>query len=118
MDSEKTILYVDDEEINLILFEEIFNGRFTVFTANSGREGLEFLRTHRDVLFVISDFRMPGWNGIDFIKKAKDEFPDKNYYILSGNEMTPEISDALSKSVIKKFFRKPVMQNEIEKALA
>ena len=39
------LLYVDDEEVNLFLFEKIFEKDFKVVTASSGLEGLEKLQT-------------------------------------------------------------------------
>ena len=38
-----TILYVDDEEVNLMVFELNFNNLYKVYTANSGRIGLDIL---------------------------------------------------------------------------
>ena len=67
-----TILYVDDEEINLFIFEQTFQDDYKVFTANSGEEGLKQLDNHAEsILVVISDMRMPNMNGVEFITQAK-----------------------------------------------
>ena len=67
-----TILYVDDEDVNLFLFEKTFESYYTVITAKSGDEGLKKIEEHqKDIAVVISDMRMPGMNGIEFIEIAR-----------------------------------------------
>ena len=71
------ILYVDDEFINLEIFEINFSEKYEVFTALDAKSGLEVLAKESGIVVVISDMRMPEMNGIDFIKIAKSQFPDK-----------------------------------------
>ncbi len=67
-----TILYVDDEQTNLVLFEYSFKDLYNVITANSGEEGLLKLKDYKDdIIVVISDMRMPKMNGIEFIIEAR-----------------------------------------------
>ena len=49
-----SILYVDDEESNLRIFKSSFRRHYTIFTAISGKEGLEVLSTN-DIQLVISE---------------------------------------------------------------
>jgi two-component system response regulator (stage 0 sporulation protein F) len=116
--SEKTVvLYVDDEPINLMLFELNFAKTYTVIKAESGYEGLEKLANYPDIKIVVSDMKMPGMNGIEFIRKAKNNFQSINYFILTGFEITEEIADALNEKLINKYFRKPFNMKEIEDAI-
>ena len=84
MSSKITVLYIDDEPINLMLFEEIFSQNYEIITAGSGSEGLKILQSNPLIKVVISDMKMPVMNGIDFNSKAKTEFPDIVYFILTG----------------------------------
>jgi len=111
------LLYVDDEPINIMIFEANFKRKFQVFTAKSGIEGLEKLNTNPGITIVISDMKMPEMNGLQFIAQAKDDFPDIQYFILSGYEITEEIMDALNNKLINKYFRKPFNMKEIERTL-
>ncbi len=113
MDTKAKILYVDDEPINLTLFEINFSDKYTVCTALDGFKGLELLDSEKDIFLIISDMKMPGMNGIEFIKKAKEKYPSKKYYILTGFEITEEIQEALNTKLILKYFRKPFDINEI-----
>ena len=117
MDEKITILYVDDESVNLKLFEINFKKKFNVLTAESGAEGLEQLKVNPHTIVVISDMKMPGMNGIDFIRLAKKDFPNIFYFILTGFDITEEIADALNERLIHKYFRKPFNMKEIEDSI-
>ncbi|MDA3866405.1 MAG: response regulator [Salinivirgaceae bacterium] len=112
MSNQYKILYVDDEEINLELFAINFNDSYEVLTAHDGYGGLEVLDSNIDVSIVISDMKMPAMNGIEFIKKARQKYPNKKYYILTGFDITNDIEEALSNGLILEYFCKPF---EIEK---
>ena len=117
--SEKTkILYVDDESINLQLFEINFRKKYQVVTALDGIKGLEILEANPEILIVVSDMRMPKMNGIEFIKRAKEKYPDKRFFILTGFEITEEIQSALQSGLILRYFKKPFNIKEIDLALA
>jgi len=112
-----TILYVDDEPINLMLFKVILGKKFNVITASSGSEGLKIMIENKYIAGVVSDMRMPGMNGIEFIRLAKNIFPDIFYFILTGYDITPEISNALKEKLINKYFQKPFNDLEMETAI-
>lgn len=112
-----SLLYVDDEPINLKLFELNVQCTFNVITALSGFEGLEILKNNPDIPIVISDMRMPRMDGLEFIAKAKEQFPNIIFYILTGYEINEEISEALNDKLINKYFRKPLDYKEIEKSI-
>ena len=114
MNEKKTLLYVDDEPINLKLFIINFRNKYHVLTAGSGFEGLTLLRSAPETRIVISDMKMPGMNGVEFIRKAKKDFPNMAYFILTGFDITEEIADALNEGIIYKYFRKPFNLKEIE----
>jgi two-component system response regulator (stage 0 sporulation protein F) len=116
--NEKTkLLYVDDEPINLKLFAINFRNNYNVLTAGSGFEGLTILQSNRDTKIVISDMKMPGMNGIEFIRIAKKDFPDIPFFILTGFDISEEIAKALQEGLIFKYFRKPFNINEIERSI-
>jgi response regulator RpfG family c-di-GMP phosphodiesterase len=109
-----SVLYVDDETINLELFQLNLENRYHVLLAANGMEGLSILQNEKDVQVVISDMKMPKMNGIEFISKAKVSHPSIKYYILTGYDVTNEIQEALDKGLILKCFRKPFNMNDID----
>ena len=116
--SKPTILFIDDEPTNVMLFNINFRKYYTVITAESGVEGLEMLRKHPEIQVVLSDMKMPGMTGIDFIIEAKKEFPDVLYYIVSGYDLINEIAEAIHTNLIEDYFCKPFNIPEISKTLA
>lgn len=118
MESGITILYVDDEPVNLMLFEQLFKRNHKVHTAGSGFKGLEVLHSNPEIEVTISDMKMPGMNGIEFISQAKKSFPEKLFYILTGYEITPEIQSAIETGLISKYFQKPFNMKEIERTIS
>ena len=97
-----TVLYVDDEPINLELFKLSFRNQFNVITARSGMEGLEILKTIQGVDAVISDMKMPQLSGLEFIKQANRKYNSIVYFILSGYYISDEIEKEMENGVIKK----------------
>lgn len=112
-----TVLYVDDEPINLMLFKANFKNKFNVITAESGQQGLDQLKSNSDTNVVITDMKMPGMTGIEFIRIAKLVYPNISFYILTGFDITDEISQAIEEQLINKYFRKPFNIKEIEQAI-
>ncbi len=108
------ILYVDDEIINIDLFKLSFRGKYDIITAMSGDEGIQILKKDKDINLVISDMRMPGMNGLEFIEKAKKIYKDIPYIILSGYSKSPEISRAIDNHSITNYFTKPFNKSLLE----
>lgn len=112
METKPKVLYVDDEKINLLLFKVNFEDQYEVFTAVDGFNGLSILDENPEIVIVFSDMKMPGMNGLEFINGAKEKYPNKKYYILTGFDITDEIKEAIESGLIIEYFRKPF---EVEK---
>jgi two-component system, response regulator, stage 0 sporulation protein F len=108
-----SVLYVDDEPINLMLFKTMIKSKLEVKTAESAIEGLKILEECPETKVVISDMKMPYMNGIEFITKAKKTYPSIIFFILTGYEITTEIENGLQKGLIKKYFQKPFKMQDI-----
>lgn len=113
-----TVLYVDDEEINLYIFKNSFSHKYSVITASSGEEGLAKLSDHQnDIIVVISDMRMPQMNGVEFITEARKIHDHIFYFILTGFEYSNEIKSAIENKIVQKFFTKPFDIEEISQTI-
>ena len=109
----ETILYVDDDIINLQLFEINLKRKFYILTAIGGAKALEMMSSNPDIKAVISDMNMPEMNGLEFISEAQQRHPDIPCFILTGYEITEDIEHALKNGMIKKYFQKPYDLNEL-----
>lgn len=104
---ERTLLLVDDEE-NIIasLVRLLRRDGYTILRANSGQGGLDLLAQHK-VGVIISDQRMPGMNGAEFLSKVKELYPDTVRIMLSGYTELNSVTDAINRGAIYKFLTKP-----------
>jgi signal transduction histidine kinase len=120
--SKKTssILYVDDEESNLRIFKSSFRRHYTIFTAVSGKEGLEVLENN-DIQLVISDQKMPEMTGVEFLERVAENYPNTVRIILTAYSDTEDIMRAINKCGIFRYLVKPWNKDEmlltIDKAL-
>jgi len=117
MQSEKlNILYVDDEEQNLVSFKAAFRRYHHVYTANSGRAGLEILRQH-PIHLIVTDQRMPEMTGIQFLEKVIHLYPDTIRMILTGFSDVEVIISAINTGRVFRYITKPWDQNELRMTL-
>ncbi|MBN2480412.1 MAG: response regulator [Bacteroidales bacterium] len=107
-----SILYVDDEEHNLISFRATFRLHYKIHTAISGAEGLDVLRNN-PVDLIITDQRMPDMTGIQFLEKTIPEFPNVMRMILTGFSDIGVIIDAINTGGVFRYITKPWDENEL-----
>ncbi len=112
MEASKTILYIDDEPLNRELFAINFGFYHNVISAESGAHGLELLQQY-EIDIVISDFKMPGMDGVQFCRAAHAQNPEPKYFILSGFDVNYEVQKAISEKIIQKHFTKPMAVKDI-----
>ena len=109
MNSKIKILYVDDEKLNLRIFESYFTDEYEIFTALNGYRGLEILNENPGIIAVFSDMQMPDMEGVEFIRTAKEKHPEKKYSLVTGYSCTsPIIQEAIETKLISTFIRKPL----------
>lgn len=110
--SEFNILYVDDEDQNLVSFKASFRREYNIFTARSGEEGLALLGLH-NMHLVISDQRMPNMTGVQFLEKVRNEFPDSVRIILTGFSDVSAIIEAINNGQVYRYITKPWDETEL-----
>jgi len=114
------VLFVDDEESNLMVWETAFSGRFPVLVATSAEQALAFLRTH-EVGVVLADQRMPQTTGIELLEKVRNESPDTIRVLITAYSDLNAAVDAINRGHVRRYLRKPCalgeLRAEIEDAL-
>jgi diguanylate cyclase (GGDEF)-like protein len=101
------LLLVDDEEdIGAALERLLRHDGYTILHASSGKQGLEVLANHK-VGVVISDQRMPGMSGVEFLTQVKELYPQTIRIVLSGYADLDSVTAAINQGAIYKFFTKP-----------
>jgi signal transduction histidine kinase len=113
---EYPILYVDDEPDNLRIFELTFRREFTIFTATSGDQGLEIINT-KPVAVVISDHRMPGMTGTEFLARAATLDPKTVRIMVTAYGDAATLQDAINNGSIYRFIPKPWNPDDVRATL-
>ncbi|MDQ6786414.1 MAG: response regulator [Acidobacteriota bacterium] len=111
------ILIVDDEPANLRLLERLFRHDYQVITASSGIEALELLGQH-DVAVIISDQRMPGMTGIEFLKRAAQMRQHTVRIILTGYTDVNALVEAINSGVVYKYVPKPWVNEDLRQTVS
>lgn len=101
-----SILYVDDEINNLNSFKAAFRREYKIHTALSGKEGLEILKDHQ-VHLIITDQRMPGMTGVEFLVEVLKDFKEPIRILLTGYADISAVIDAVNKGHIYYYISKP-----------
>lgn len=112
----ETILLVDDEEgIRKVLGISLADMGYQVLTAENGDQGLLLFRNHCPPI-VLTDIKMPGMDGIELLKRIKNENPDTEVIIISGHgDMDLAIKSL--KYQATDFVTKPINDDILEIAL-
>ncbi|QSG04404.1 response regulator [Halapricum desulfuricans] len=96
-----SVLHVDDDPAFADLTADMLPeqaGELTVQTATSASEGLGLLAT-TDFDCIVSDYQMPGQNGIEFLETVREEYPDLPFILYTGRGNEEVASDAISAGV-------------------
>ncbi|MCK5462357.1 MAG: response regulator, partial [Bacteroidales bacterium] len=107
------ILYVDDEENNLVSFAATFRKEYDVSIAKSAQEGINVLRS-KDIKLVITDQRMPEMTGIEFLEKIIPHYPDCIRMVLTGFSDVEAIIQAINKGRVYRYITKPWNKEEFK----
>ncbi|BBD08512.1 HD domain-containing phosphohydrolase [Desulfovibrio ferrophilus] len=107
----KKILFVDDDERILTSFERTLGGDYEVSIATGAEQGIEMLGAKGPFAVVVSDLKMPGMNGMDFLIKVHQQHPQTVRIMLTGYAELETAITAINKGQIFRFLTKPV-ENE------
>jgi len=101
-----TVLVVDDEPRSLETLRRTLEEDFTVLTAASAEEG-DAIMAREFVHIVLSDQRMPGTQGVDFLRRVRAQWPDTVRLILSGYTDAEDIISGINDAGIWQYLLKP-----------
>ncbi|MDO8998572.1 MAG: response regulator [Bacteroidota bacterium] len=110
------VLYVDDEENNLIAFKAAFRRYFTIYTALSADIAQNIL-SQNNIHVLITDQRMPGTLGTELLAQAAIDYPDQTRLLLTGYSDIEALKDAVNRGHIFRYLQKPWNDEELKKTI-
>ena len=113
METKISVLYVDDEENNLISFKATFRLKYKIYRALSGIEAMRIVEQHA-VDIIITDQRMPQMTGVELLEEIIKINPDPMRILLTGYADMSAVIDAINKGKIFHYLSKPWSEEELD----
>jgi DNA-binding NtrC family response regulator len=110
------ILVVDDEEPILQAFVAALSPHFDVSSAKSARDA-DFILRKKQFKVVISDHLMPGGNGMSFLVRAREEYPQMQRILVTGYMKPEMLIRSVNEAALFRYLLKPVSLVELIKVV-
>ena len=109
----RALLIVDDEPNVISSLKRLLRrDGYTIHSASSGQAGLDVLANH-PVDIILSDQRMPGMTGVEFLRSAKEHYPSTLRIVLSGYTELQSVTDAINEGAVYRFLTKPWIDDQL-----
>jgi DNA-binding NtrC family response regulator len=113
MEKSKLLLVDDEPNLTSALVRSLDRSQFDIFTADSAQQGLMILAGN-DIDVVVSDERMPGMTGSQFLTEVRKKWPHTIRMILSGQADLEAAVRAINEGEVYRFLLKPCHPKELQ----
>ena len=111
------ILFVDDDESLLAAYKRQLRKQYQIETAIGGREALELIEQSGPYSVIVSDYRMPFMDGIEFLSRVREIAPDTVRIMLTGSGDMQAAIQAVNEGNIFRFLTKPCSAEVLSESL-
>jgi len=114
----RKILYVDDEQELLNSFESLLRKEnYKITTLQNSEKIIEVLEKQGPFALVLSDQRMPHYDGVFVLEKTKEKFPDAIRVLITGYSDQTDTIRAINVGEISSYISKPWDDDELKKKI-
>ena len=110
------VLLVDDEKPLLDVYSVALSPSFEITTASNAREA-DFILQKKTFKVVIADHLMPGGNGMNFLVRAREEFPHMQRVLVTGYMKPEMLLRSVNEAALFRYLLKPVSMTELLKVV-
>ncbi len=115
--SEKAaILLIDDEKPLLEVYAAALSPHFEVSKATSTREA-EFILRQKKFKVVVTDHLMPGGNGMSFLVRAREEYPEMQRVLVTAYMKPEMLLRSVNEAALFRYLLKPISLGELTKVV-
>jgi response regulator RpfG family c-di-GMP phosphodiesterase len=111
------LMIAEDDALLLKIFERFFAKHYNLITAKSGNEALELIKRGSKPEVILSDQRMPGLSGDEFLAETIKYLPDSVRVIVTAHSDPKEIISAINRAHTYMFLTKPIEEIELVQAV-
>ncbi len=115
-DEQISVLYVDDEVINLKAFQANYRRDFNVLIARSAEEGLQLVDENK-IHVILTDQRMPVMTGVEFLEQVQQKHPEPIRILITAFSNIQAVIDAINKGNVYRYITKPWDKNELKSVI-
>src|SRR5947209_13754929 len=110
------VLLVDDEKPLLEVYSAALGPFFDVTTATNAREA-DFILQKKTFKVVVADHLMPGGNGMNFLVRAREEFPHMQRILVTGYMKPEMLLRSVNEAALFRYLLKPVSMEELQRVV-
>ncbi len=110
------VLLVDDEKPLLEVYTVALSPLFEITTASNAREA-DFILQKKTFKVVVADHLMPGGNGMNFLVRAREEFPHMQRVLVTGYMKPEMLLRSVNEAALFRYLLKPVSMTELLKVV-
>jgi response regulator RpfG family c-di-GMP phosphodiesterase len=107
------ILFVDDEKNVLEAYKRVFYNKYDYVMTDSGAAAIDIINNSEPFQVIITDYKMPGMNGVELLNLVRNLSPDTIQIMLTGQADMQAIIDLINKGNIYRFLTKPCAQEDM-----
>lgn len=111
------VLYIDDEQNNLVSFKASFRFDYNVYIANNTDEAVNTLRQNPDISVILSDQKMPDKTGVEFFEEIRQEFPNPVRILITGYADIESVISAINRGHVFRYIKKPWSEEDIRSSI-
>ncbi len=101
------VLFVDDEELALLTYQNLFKDDLILYTAKNGEEALDVIHHHPEIVVLVTDQRMPKMTGLELLIRVAEKKKEMINILVTAYSDLSLVIEAINKGNLYRYVMKP-----------